>query len=307
MMGTHQCYRFAGYIDNVYRASLLITGQPQFVTQDDTGTGDGIPPIPEWQAVDPGIAAQVLQADIPELQSSITSIDPPVLNVFLRLREVLQQAQTRREQHNTPFPSTRLHDLACFVAHRLLQGNSPANIPTLLSSPLTECIRFATVLYILIVQGPTYYPHAALLGNLVSHLIKSLECLWSAPTVIQLPPQQDPPPSNRLGLVATSLSQDTAEQGRIQIPLPYIYSSLDIWILSVGMVAAATSSTPSHYQWFLASPTAQEAAAFLGIGNGCDALVHVKRVLWLETTYGQGGEMFRQCWDGMLTGLGMLP
>jgi hypothetical protein len=167
---------------------MLIMGHPQFETQDDVGIGDGIPPIPEWQ-----LDSTALHDDLSELSS--IDVDYAVRNVFIRLRNVFQRAQ------QIPFPTTRLHDLTCFVVHRLLLSASDTANPQ--SSPITECIRYAIILYMFIIQGPTYYSHAVILNTIVARFGDNLKELESIPRECDL---------------------------------------LDVWFLSIGM-AASTGTT----------------------------------------------------------------
>ncbi|KAJ5138760.1 transcriptional regulator family: Fungal Specific TF [Penicillium bovifimosum] len=164
--------------------SMLIMGHPQFKTQDDFGTGDGIPPIPEWQ-LDP----TALNDELFDIGS--IGVDYVVKNVFLRLRHVFQRAR------NMPFPATQLHDLTCYVIHRLLLSAPDTTLPQL--SPMTECIRYGIILYMFIVQGPTYYSHAVLLNTIVMRFMEQLQHLASTARV---------------------------------------YDSLDVWFSIVGMVAS---------------------------------------------------------------------
>jgi hypothetical protein len=163
---------------------MLIMGHPQFETQNDVGIGDGIPPVPEWQ-LDP----TALHDDLSEFSS--IDVDSAVRNVFLRLRNVFQRAQ------RIPFPTTRLHDLTCFVVHRLLLSASDMADPQ--SSPITGCIRYAIILYMFIIHGPTYYSHAVILNIVITRFMEHLKQLESTPRV---------------------------------------YDSLDIWLLAIGMVAS---------------------------------------------------------------------
>jgi hypothetical protein len=167
---------------------MLIMGHPQFETQDDVGIGDGIPPIPEWQ-----LDSTALHDDLSELSS--IDIENPVRNVFARLRNVFQRAQ------RIPFPTTRLHDLTCFVVHRLLLSASDTANPQ--SSPITECIRYAIILYMFIIQGLTYYSHAVIFNTIVTRFMEHLKQLESTPC---------------------------------------IYDSLDVWLLAIGM-GASTGTT----------------------------------------------------------------
>ncbi|POR33131.1 Uncharacterized protein TPAR_06667 [Tolypocladium paradoxum] len=164
--------------------SMLVMGHPQFETQDDVGIGDGIPPIPEWQ-----LDSTALHDHLSELSS--IDVDYAVRNVFIRLRNVFQAAQ------RIPFPTTRLHDLTCFVVHRLLL--SASDTANHRSSPITECIRYAIILYMFIIQGPTYYSHAVILTTIVTRFMEHLKQLESTPRV---------------------------------------YDSLGVWLLAIGMVAS---------------------------------------------------------------------
>ncbi|KAF7175007.1 hypothetical protein CNMCM7691_005475 [Aspergillus felis] len=148
--------------------SLLVKGHPQFETQDDVGIGDGIPPIPEWQ-----LDITALPDCISELSS--LHIDDSVWNVLIRLFSTFQRAQY------TPFPPARLHDLTCFVIHRLLLSAPDMSSPQ--TSPVTECIRYAIILYMFTIQGPTYYSHAVILSMIVGRFMEHLTRLYSTPHV----------------------------------------------------------------------------------------------------------------------------
>lgn len=165
---------------------MLVMGHPQFETQDDIGIGDGIPPIPEWQ-----LGSTALHGDFSDL-SSIIDVDHAVQSVFIRLRNVFQRAQ------RIPFPTTRLHDLTCFVVHRLLLS-AASDTANARPSPITECIRYAIILYMFIVHGTTYYSHTVILNTIVTRFtehLKHLECT------------------------------------------PRVYDSLDVWLLAIGMVSS---------------------------------------------------------------------
>lgn len=230
---------------------MLVMGHPQFPTQDDVGIGDGIPLVPEWQLD--------MSTDDPYVQSTLDLIDDvQVRNAFARLRNVFNRA------HQLPLSSTRLHDLACFVIHRLLATNtissssipstSPSSPSTSISSPITESIRYTTILYMFIIHGPTYYSHDFIMGTIVTKLITSLIHL-------------------------DSISR---------FPV-----SIDVWFLAIGLVAS--SNTP-NYQWF--SERAQTIVHPLQIQSWDDVVMHVKTVLWLETP--QAEAVFRTHWDAIL-------
>jgi hypothetical protein len=167
---------------------MLIMGYPQFETQDDLGIGDGIPPVPEWQ-----LDSTTIDDNSPELSSVVT--DHAVRNVFIRLRILFQRVQ------RIPFTPFWLHDLASFVVHRLLL--SALDTGKSQSTPITECIRYAIILYMFITQGPTYYSHGVVLNTLVTRFIEHLKQLELTPRV---------------------------------------HDSLDIWLLAVGMVASFDTS-----------------------------------------------------------------
>ncbi|KAH0359164.1 hypothetical protein KCU65_g10102, partial [Aureobasidium melanogenum] len=138
--------------------SMILTGYAQFDTQDDLGVGDGIPPIPEWHLVQPLSGS----SGIGEF-----TLDEPVANIFHRLRDLSLAAQ------QLPLSTTKLHDLACFVVHRLLPTNSNFSYST--PSSTTEVTRYALILYMLIIHGTTYYPHTLVLNQALAQLVKYYE------------------------------------------------------------------------------------------------------------------------------------
>jgi hypothetical protein len=145
-----------------HRVSILVMGHPQFETQDDYGVGPGIPPISEWR-----LPPAEPKEDAAELTDA--NVRHEVRNVFFRLRNIFKRAE------RIPFPTTQLHDLTCFVIHRLL-----LTIPDVESgqqSPLTECVRYAIILYMFIVHGPTYYSHAVILNTMIVRFIDYLELI----------------------------------------------------------------------------------------------------------------------------------
>lgn len=143
---------------------MLVMGHPQFKTQDDIGVGDGIPPIPEWQI-------EATSSDNSSERLIDMEVSDDVMNVLNRLRNVFERA------NRVSFTNTQLHDLTCYVVHRLLLSIPDAQKSNL--SPMTESIRYTILLYLFIVQGPTYYSHAVMLNSLVARLIQSLQQLQS--------------------------------------------------------------------------------------------------------------------------------
>ena len=218
---------------------MLIRGNPQFETQDDFGIGDGIPPIPEWQ-----LDSTVLHGN----RSPINSIhvDSAVRNVFFRLRNVFQRAQ------RISLPATRLHDLTCFVVHRLLL--SALDMANSQAPPSSECIRYAIILYMFTIQGPTYYSHVVILNTMVIRFMEQLKQLDSE---------------------------------------PYVYDSLDVWFVAIGMVASIGTI---HYPFFM--ERAQLIAASLQLKDWSQTLTRIESILWLKTL--QGESIFRPHWDVIL-------
>ena len=140
---------------------MLVMGHPQFETQDDSGVGQGIPPISEWQ-----LDIKPLKDDVENFLQD--EVDYEVRNVFSRLRNIFKRAD------QVPFPTTQLHDLTCFVVHRLLLTIPDTRSPP---SPMTECVRYAIVLYMFIIHGPTYYSHAVILNTTIIRFIQYLKQL----------------------------------------------------------------------------------------------------------------------------------
>ncbi|KAK1968299.1 hypothetical protein LY78DRAFT_679461 [Colletotrichum sublineola] len=163
--------------------SMIVTGQPQFETQDDAGIGDGVPPPPEWQ-----LDSTAFQEDTSEIGDA--EMDYTVRDVAVRLRNIFRRAQ------QVPLAPTRLHDITCFVIHRLLLS-IPHGTDTL--SPASECIRNAIILYMFIIQGPTYYSHAVIFNTILGRFMNHLAQLHAA---------------------------------------RHEYGSLDVWLLTIGMAAS---------------------------------------------------------------------
>ncbi|TVY36230.1 hypothetical protein LSUB1_G005076 [Lachnellula subtilissima] len=141
--------------------SMLVTGAPQFQTQDDFGFGSGIGSIPQWQLA--GLDSENMALDD-------LDVDPAMSNIISRLRAISHEPQLSR------LTSTELHDLTCYVTHKLLllPPLSPANP---MRSAISECLRYALALYMLILHGTTYYSHEDLANTIMIHLKTHLEAL----------------------------------------------------------------------------------------------------------------------------------
>lgn len=215
---------------------MLILGYPQFPVQDDGGVGDGIPPIPEWL-----LCSTALEDDtIPELSWVVD--DKIVRTALVRLRYIFKRVE------GEPLSGTRLHDLALFVTHRLLL--SAPDTQDTNASPVTECIRYALILYMFIIQGPIYYSHAVILSSVVSRFTKYLELLES---------------------------------------ISHVYDALDIWLLTIGMVASA--GTPG-YSFF--TERIRHVCACLQLTEFQEALKYIKGICWLGGL--QGEALLRPHW-----------
>ncbi|KAI1565147.1 Fungal-trans-2 domain containing protein [Pyrenophora tritici-repentis] len=138
---------------------LILTQIPQFDVQDDFSVGDAIAPIPQW------LEATTSQDQIPPYLVDL-QLDPLVGGVFFRLRNLFRQ-------HH--LSTTDLHDLTCFVLHKLLLPSSTADLrsPNILET--SQCVRHATALYMLNIHGTTYFSHAELQWSLVSKLRDNIE------------------------------------------------------------------------------------------------------------------------------------
>lgn len=140
---------------------MLVMGVPQFSVQDDSGSGCGILPIPQWQlaSADPNFEENTLE---------YTSIDPEIRDVLSRLRIIFRQSETSR------LKVWELHDLTCFVLHKvlLLPLCTCANLKL---RSVSECVRYAIPLYMLGIHGITYYSHAALASAIIIQLKEHLQ------------------------------------------------------------------------------------------------------------------------------------
>lgn len=171
------------------RISLLVTGGPQFQTQDDFGSGSGIDSILQWQMAS-------MEPDLQEGTVDNLDVDPAVGNILTRLRRIFHQPQL------SCLTTTELHDLTCFVVHKLLllPPLSPADSKRSVTS---ECLRYALVLYMLTIHGTTYYSH----HHLVYTILLQLKGYYMA------------------------LSHSN-----------YTHGPLEIWVSSVGMVASTSTT-----------------------------------------------------------------
>jgi hypothetical protein len=145
------------------RVSLLVTGSPQFKTQDDLGGGNGISAIQQWQRP---FSSETKQQNL--LDFNNLGFDPALCNIVNRLRSVLHDPEILSVTH--------LHDLTCFTLHRLMSLPPLRGVESP-SQSLSECLRLAVSAYLFILQGPTYYSHAHILNALAIKLASHLSPL----------------------------------------------------------------------------------------------------------------------------------
>ena len=134
-------------------------GSPQFETQDDLGLGCGISTIPQWYSQSAQSAEVFNFSDLFKCD-----LDSPLTDIIDRLRMIFHIPDS------LSISTTDLHDLTCFVLHRLLLLSPSTN-------SMSECLRFATCVYMFIIHGPTYYYHAVILKSLILKLKIRLEFL----------------------------------------------------------------------------------------------------------------------------------
>jgi hypothetical protein len=183
-------------LSNYNRVSLIVQQSPQFATRDDVAGREGITPPPQWHES----ASNDSHAELPILAS--TGLDPLIGDTLSRLHCLFQKPE------GFDLTTTDFHDLTCFVLHRLLDDTtSPIDDTRLPASLESEAIRYAIVLYLLMVHGPTYFSHVRLQYTTTLKLKALLEQWILAP------------PSDR--------------------------ESLWIWVLSIGM--AASDGTPEYH------------------------------------------------------------
>ncbi|UPX16783.1 uncharacterized protein EKO05_0007169 [Ascochyta rabiei] len=220
--------------------SMVIMQSPQFPTQDDYGCGHGIAPISQWYEATNNIhSAAPTTLEIPIM-------DPEITDVLCRLHNLFDSSQYL-------LTSTDLHDLTLFVVHRLLLWSPRPQIdgfPFDLAG--SGSVRHALVLYLLMIQGPTYFSHAHLQYATAIKLQAQLEHTWY--TIL------------------------------------HSYSSLAVWLLSVGM---ASSDGAAEAQWFTTQAcTAVEA---LHLQAWDDVVIRLREIVWLDSRTAE--PLLQRKWD----------
>lgn len=175
---------------------MILMQAPQFPTQDDRGYGNGVAPIKQW-----------IEAECFPSEASHCSVQG--LDLDLETEDALHRLQIIfRSIGASGLTTTELHDLTCFILHRMLRPTAPASggwSPT----PVSNCVRKAIALHMLTIHGPTYFSHAGLQCELVLQIQAYLE-----------------------------LSLNT---------ILHSHGSLAVWLLSVGMVTSESDDLRSRF------------------------------------------------------------
>lgn len=178
---------------------MVVTQTPQFSAREDNASDDAITPIPQWYLANGDIL------DPNSVLVNIPLLDPDITDALCRLHNLFDSKQYS-------LTTTDLHDLTCYVVHRLLlwsPQSQAAGFPCDLAA--SGIIRHALVLYLLTIHGPTYFSHAQLQYAIALKLQGQMEHTWSN--------------------------------------ILFNHGSLAIWLLSIGMVAS--EGTPEGH-WFVA-------------------------------------------------------
>jgi hypothetical protein len=151
---------------------MLVTGSPQFESQDDYGRGNGVCAVQQWQCDYP---IGSFHHDL--LDFGGLGIDHMLENTVTRVRSIFGAFQTT--DNPVILSTTDLHDLTCFVLHRLLSLHPFTDS---CSANISECLRYGSSIYMFLVHGPTYYSHASILHSLSLRLKHHLDSLVSPDT-----------------------------------------------------------------------------------------------------------------------------
>ncbi|KAK7967511.1 uncharacterized protein PG986_001788 [Apiospora aurea] len=97
---------------------------------------------------------------------------PQIHSFLARLNQVVRESQT------SGLSTTDLHDLTCYIIHRLLLSPCQTDQYSQ-STTVSECIRHAMILYMFIIHGPTYFPHTVMMNGITVQLKNGLEILFA--------------------------------------------------------------------------------------------------------------------------------
>jgi hypothetical protein len=130
---------------------MIISQVPPFAAQDAFVAGDGIAPIPQWFEVPQDSNSALFLRNL--------DLEPAIRDILWRLRSIFHNPQ------RLDLSTTDLHDLTCYVLHRLLASHDVSQVTS-----TSECVRSAMALYMLMIHGPTYFSHAYLQHNITLQL-----------------------------------------------------------------------------------------------------------------------------------------
>lgn len=170
------------------RVCMIVMQIPQFPAQDESEPDDGIAPITRWYQ-----ASSNINNLVPTVLH-IPLLDPGIADVLCRLHNLFDSSQYN-------LSSNELHDLTCYVIHKLLLWEPELqNDRIMCDLTASGVVRHATVLYLLIIHGPTYFSHARLQYATALKLQAQMEYSW--------------------------------------LNMLFNHGALTLWLLSVGMVAS---------------------------------------------------------------------
>lgn len=151
---------------------MLVTGSPQFEAQDNFGGGNGVCAIHQWQC---SFSMESSGSNLLDLDA--LCLDPVLKNILIRLRSIFGQCKMSGDK--VTLSTTDLHDLTCFILHRLLHLPHFTSVDSQ-SATTSECLRYGAAIYMFLIHGPTYYSHANILNSLVLQLKHHLDSLISS-------------------------------------------------------------------------------------------------------------------------------
>jgi hypothetical protein len=219
---------------------MIITQTPQFLARNEHGPDDGIAPIPRWYE-----ASSNINDSVPTVLHT-PLLDPEIADVLCRLHNLFDSSQYQ-------LSSNDLHDLTCYAIHRLLLWEPKLQTDGVMCDLTTSgIVRHATVLYLLIIHGPTYFSHAHLQYATALKLQAQMEYSW--------------------------------------LNMLFNHGNLTLWLLSVGMVAAA--GIPEG-QWFTSQ--AHKAAEALDLRTWDDVVCRLRGIVWLDSAAAESS--FQQKWQ----------
>ncbi|KAG9246865.1 hypothetical protein BJ878DRAFT_250331 [Calycina marina] len=140
--------------------SMLVRQSPQFDRDEDFENVHGINPLPT-QHLSTEMMSLVMLSDLIDMD-----LDMELKEVIINIRIVFRHSQLS----TTPLSTVELQDLVGFVLHSILRLPHSDHAAT-----LTECVRAALAIYMILLHGSTYYSHTAMLATIVLQLQRQLD------------------------------------------------------------------------------------------------------------------------------------